>query len=570
MTSDPVRVGILLDPDDDVTVTRTLLAFHDPATETFVMHPSATSRRPRDVAHDVLVALGAPAAALGAQGLARAGNAWAAVRAWVSAYRIDYLIVLRAHRFDADTWEHLIDLTRTTEISLLLVCHTPMVPAVLAATVRGVTCRVTDFAGLLQLADEQPALRPRRTRPQPRRRYGDLPAGLPVSQVMHYRADVYRRQPPEVFALVDELYGRGLDTACRWLQPPQRLAVGETTFAGERLQRLLAELVHDSPSRQHTLALLRGLQAGFLLHGHWLAIPNLANLAGPGTTSPPVTAETVARIRAGVAHPVLAAGLALALITGVDLAALQSLRLDALVAPMHQVRIPFDVGEVRGASKQRYAAGAPPRSVAVFYVAPAARPLLHAARAFLLARHPGDRGQRLFAGFDPVREHLEQAAAQCGLTLPAAPPDLVGYWPMRVRWSRHDRPVHTATPRHPAPGRSCMTAVTPAAYPVLAPAPYRYLHERVGKRWHDTGRSPGVVVHLVHAFLDGTAALRGSYQHTGRKRRLRVLEQDLIACHFAVRTPPVPFHDEVTVHPDIAFALRLTDRPAPAEARRPR
>jgi hypothetical protein len=77
------------------------------------------------------------------------------------------------------------------------------------------------------------------------------------------------------------------------------------------------------------------------------------------------------------------------------------------------------------------------------------------------------------------------------------------------------------------------------------------------------------VIHLVRTFLDGTTALGDDYRYTGRKRDRQVLEQDLVACHFAVRQSPVPggwlYPTDITVHPDIPFALRLTDRPAPAE-----
>ena len=173
-------MSILLDPDDDVAVTRTLLGCHDPAGDAFVVHPTATSRRPREVAHDVLAALGAPAAALFPEHLGWATTAWSAVRAWLSAFRIEYLVILRAHRFDADTWTHLIDLTRGTEVSLVLVCHTGAVPARLAATVHGVAHQVIDFATLPQVLDAHPGLRPRRARPARPRRYGELPSDLPT------------------------------------------------------------------------------------------------------------------------------------------------------------------------------------------------------------------------------------------------------------------------------------------------------------------------------------------------------------------------------------------------------
>jgi hypothetical protein len=80
--------------------------------------------------------------------------------------------------------------------------------------------------------------------------------------------------------------------------------------------------VHDSPSRTHTLARLRGAQAGFRLHGFKLDIPPsqwvLDVLSGPGLDAPLVTTQTTGRICAGVAHPVIAAGIATVLVTGVE------------------------------------------------------------------------------------------------------------------------------------------------------------------------------------------------------------------------------------------------------------
>jgi hypothetical protein len=115
--------------------------------------------------------------------------------------------------------------------------------------------------------------------------------------------------------------------------------------------------------------------------------------------------------------------------------------------------------------KHQYAAGVPCQSTAVFYVPPAARPLLRAARTFLLTRNPDDPRQRLFAGFSPMHEHIVRAAARCGLALPAQPPELIASWPMRVRWTRPDMPLHTESPHQlPAPGQSCLTATAPAAY----------------------------------------------------------------------------------------------------------
>ena len=55
-----------------------------------------------------------------------------------------------------------------------------------------------------------------------------------------------------------------------------------------------------------------------------------AVLSGPGLNAPLVTAQTAERIRAGVAHPVIAAGIAAVLVTGAQAMALASTPWDAL------------------------------------------------------------------------------------------------------------------------------------------------------------------------------------------------------------------------------------------------
>ena len=138
--------------------------------------------------------------------------------------------------------------------------------------------------------------------------------------IRNYRSKAFAQLGPAGFARTDAVYRHGRDAACQWLSTrpgPDRAAV-----SGQSAQLFLTWLVHDSPSRHHTLARLRGAQAGFRLHGLMLNIPPsqrlLDVLSGPGLNAPLVTAETAGRIRAGVAHPVIAAGIAAVLVTGVQ------------------------------------------------------------------------------------------------------------------------------------------------------------------------------------------------------------------------------------------------------------
>ena len=159
------------------------------------------------------------------------------------------------------------------------------------------------------------------------------------------------------------------------------------------MQLFLTWLVHDSPSRHHTLARLRGAQAGFRLHGLMLNIPPsqrlLDVLSGPGLNAPPVTAETARRIRAGVAHPVIAAGIAAVLVTGVQALALASTPWDALSPENDTLQLTWQPPG-RELVPASLTASPAPATTAVFHVPAAARPLLQAARHFSRSA-PGHR-----------------------------------------------------------------------------------------------------------------------------------------------------------------------------------
>lgn len=495
MTADPqppARLRVLLDAADDAAVTAGLLARHDPPGGCVVVHPTPAAYGRLSLGHDLLAALGRPVDELRADRIGGVSTSWCAAAAWLAADRIEHLVVLRAHRLPTYCCVALIELARTTGVALLLVCHTPVIPQRLRTRVHGVVSRVfTDLADAVRELDQARA-RPAQDRP-PRRRYADLPGRLPTGQVLHYRADVYRQHARETFTRVDDLYGRGLDAACQWLRQRPCPSPRHTVTADEQLQRFLTDLVHASPTVRHTLALLRGVQAGFLLHGSWLAIPALGGeLCGPGLTSTPVTFDVAERIRTGVAHPVLAAGVALALFTGINLLSLRSLRLDAIPPPSQVLRLPFHISDVRKPTRAKLGTGVPHQATVVLHIPVAARPLIRAARTFL--RSSPDPHQRVFASFSPMHEHIADAAARCGLRLPRKPAGLVGAWPLRVRWTGLDEAVHTDRPDPAGAGRSCLTARPAATDPAGA-----------------RGEPPG----------------------------------------------------RITIHPDIPFALRLTDRPAP-------
>ena len=223
-----------------------------------------------------------------------------AVTAWMVTDQIEDLVVLRADRLSAGAWTWVLGLGRETGSRLLLVCHARQIPAhlgaVLAGTgyqlltglpqaLRGTAARIP---GPGQMRQPGPGLTPRTCRVSSTR----------ISATTGARHST--QLGPAGFARTDAVYRHGRDAACHWLST--RPGPGAAAVSGQSVQLFLTWLVHDSPSRHHTLARLRGAQAGFRLHGLMLNIPPsqrlLDVLSGPGLNAPLVTARTAGRIRA--------------------------------------------------------------------------------------------------------------------------------------------------------------------------------------------------------------------------------------------------------------------------------
>jgi hypothetical protein len=263
----------------------------------------------------------------------------------------------------------------------------------------------------------------------------DLPCFL-HPHIRNYRSKAFEQLGPAGFARIDAVYRNGRDAACRWLST--RLAPGPAAVGHQSVQLFLAWLVHDSPSRGHTLARLRGAQAGFRLHGLKLDIPPsqrvLDVLSGPGLDAPLVTAQTAGRIRAGVAHPVIAAGIAAVLVTGVQALALASTPWEALSPQNDTLRLTWHPPNRRLIRASQVTAGTPATTTAVFYLPAAARPLLQAARHFSRSCGRGTAG-RLFATTPFSNERIAAAAANCKIPLPTQQ-SLQAMWQTRVTCTR--------------------------------------------------------------------------------------------------------------------------------------
>lgn len=414
-----------------------LLESHDPDRGRVVVHPTPGVRSVQAFAHDLLAALGRAVNRLDAEQLAGPTAAWRAVTAWMTADPVEDLVVLRADRLTAGVWARVLELGRETGPRLLLVCHSPQVPGHLDAVLAGTSRQVlTGLPQALHPCSTYPDLLPR-----PVAAAGAGPDVADAPRFLHphirnYRSKAFGQLNPAGFARTDAVYQHGRDAASHWLST--RPAAATAAASSQDIQLFLTRLVHDSPSRTHTLARLRGAQAGFRLHGHNLGIPPsewiLDVLSGPGLDAPLITTQTAGRIRAGVAHPVIAAAIAAMLITGVQPLALASTPWEALSPQNDALRLTWHPPN-RTLIRASQVTSRNPATTAVFHVPDAARPLLAAARHFSYSA-PGHRpAGRLFAATPFSNERIAAAAANCRIRLPAQQ-SLQAMWQTRITCSR--------------------------------------------------------------------------------------------------------------------------------------
>jgi hypothetical protein len=155
---------------------------------------------------------------------------------------------------------------------------------------------------------------------------------------------------------------------------------------------------------------------------------------GVAWRAPQVTAAVAGQIRAGVAHPVIAAGIAVALITGVQALALASTPRDALSPGDDALQLTWQPPG-RTLIPAGLAAAPRPAATAVFHVPAAARPLLQAARHFSRSA-PGRRpARRLFAATPFTNDRIGAAAASCKIPLPGQP-NLAALWQTGITCTR--------------------------------------------------------------------------------------------------------------------------------------
>lgn len=138
----------------------------------------------------------------------------------------------------------------------------------------------------------------------------------------------------------------------------------------------------------------------------------------------------------------------------------------------------------------------------------------------------------------------------------------------RLGESLHREPPHLQPPDSSRPaGLTCGTS-RPAAPDRATPPPlYRHPNQFLGQRWSPRGgHAPTTAFRLLHTWLehpDGREV--PSAPPDSLPRVVSPQQRDFVEAHLGVDVAPVApgFARRFTVHPDITFALRWTDRPGP-------
>lgn len=451
----PVR--LLLDGDDDHAVHRAAHQRADPARGRITVDPTPHTTSPAYLALDVLRAMGRDGFLRPEAERMSTDPAWRAVTCWTLACGLDEVIMLRAHRLTTERLRRLAAWRADTGLRLTLLAHTPeqtdlqrllehLTAAGLAdvATVRG-PAAVLEAIG--------PAATGRCSGPPPHDHVHPLPT-LPRSGVAAFRADCWRRQNATDFAHSDGQYRAGYAAARTWLArtlPPPPASVGgieatdgpvdPTAFTlqeTEALRLFLACLTVSSPSVQHTVARVRGAQAGFLSHSVLLNVPDdLTSCAGPGITTVPLTPRTMHTITVRLPNPLRAAAVAALLFTGTDKSLLSMTQIASVDDAHATVAIDRD---------SRINIGEPSGPRHLYAVPPRARPLLRAAVEFRRRTPRTADNHGLFANCFGTTPRFEALIADAGLPIPALAHPRAG-----DDWHTAARCWHLHTPAPPAP-----------------------------------------------------------------------------------------------------------------------
>lgn len=429
-------ITIIHDPVDDPEITHAALAAHDARRGQIVVHPTVGPRAAGILAADILTALGCHIIESTArrQHLGSPDAMFAAAASWLLADGIDLVIVLRAHRLTDLSRRWLGKLASAARLRVIAIWHDRRPPSWEEAfgIAAGMLHEIDDLEAALIGAHLRPAAEPELTADK-------LPelAAMPVAGLAGFRAEAYRALTAAQFAAVDAHYQYGLDHASAWLASHRRYRAvlnsaptGAAAYGHPRpsaplaaghpfptpwpdpigLQEFLTRLSGSALTPSATIARVRGAQAGMLLHGVALQVPAaLAVEVGPGLTGTCVTEQTAAAIRRELAHPRLAAAVALTAVTGQPAE-------DVMGRP---IPIPSEH------RSDLISAGTGYGESPYYGILAPAQPLIDAAIHFSKLRH-NDEGH-LLAGFNAAE--VRSAAKSVGVRLQAARAPLARRYP---------------------------------------------------------------------------------------------------------------------------------------------
>lgn len=505
MTETAPALVVVMDPEDDVAVTRAALARNEPTHGHLTIHPTPGANTQTALAHDILAALGKPVRAFAEEGLGGESAAWRAAAAWIEGERISQVAALRTHLFTPARWRRLAELPEATGAVVFAFCHIRQLPAAALAGLDGHRYQVADsFARGVEMVSGYLASRPVSEARAAPCDPGESIESVPVCEMPHFRAEARRSLSSAQFALVDAQYAIGREAACAWIcaepqylehltEPavppavfpphlsPERIEAGlgfldqqfeisrdeleqvrdsllcvgrpvrgapASVFAWKDISGLrlfLSELVAECANAPAAVARVRGAEAGFLLHGLHLALPAwLPRLLGPGLATVPMTASILDVLRTRTADPRRAAAVASAALTGLGPAEVARTAA-ALDATTLQVRV--SIPRTEWSSEE----------VDLLYaIPPAARGIFRAARSMRERARTQTRGT--FSP-DPVLgidgRNLAELADRCGIELPALARAREANSAGRAHvlpWQLHAECWRVAEPIHAAPG----------------------------------------------------------------------------------------------------------------------
>ncbi|EKX60918.1 carboxymuconolactone decarboxylase family protein [Streptomyces ipomoeae] len=448
----PVR--LLLDGDDDHAVHRAAYQWADPARGRITVDPTPHTTSPAYLALDVLRAMGRDGFSRPEAERMSTDPAWRAVTCWTLATDMHEAIVLRAHRLTVERLRRLAAWRADTGIRLTLLAHIPEPTDEQRLREHLTAAHLVDVVTVRDMAAVLGAIGPaavgRRIGPPPRDHAYPLPT-VPRSGVAAFRADCWRRQNATDFAHTDGQYRAGYAAARTWLartQPPQPEVTAPADGPAaptpwnlqeiEALRLFLARLTVSSPSPQHTVARVRGAQAGFLARSVLLNVPDdLTSCAGPGITTVPLTARVVHTITVRLPNPLRAAAVAALMFTGTDKSLLS----------MTQIASVDEGGTTMAIDRDsRINIGEPAGPRHMYAIPPRARPLLRAAVEFRRRTPRTADNHGLFANCFGTTPRLEALIADAGLAIPALAHPHVG-----DNWHTAARCWHLHTPAPPVP-----------------------------------------------------------------------------------------------------------------------